>query len=377
MQKKLFFPELESLRGIAALMVCFFHIYHWHIFKNAGVISDFNIFVDFFFVLSGFVITLNFSNIITDGSSYKAYLIKRFFRVYPLFLVTSIPYFVISILKTYFHASSFRINYFSVPEFLSYITLTFKWGFVDKFIFNAPTWSISVELLLYIIAGYIFTLKKSRAVNIALNLLIISVSLFILIIFSQSLIVSGSRLAIFRGSLSFFLGGLIAYGYQIKQVRRFTIQSALTKNACLFLILALVATGFYFMRTSSYTSFAFPLLWAAFIYFIISKNFPLYVAAFLNLQYILYLGTISYSLYLIHPMAIFVMEKIFKRESLETNDMVSLVAIPFYIALLVITASVTYRYIEKPGKQLYTKIGFLSLKKGDALIAGSAASAKT
>jgi peptidoglycan/LPS O-acetylase OafA/YrhL len=48
--------ELESIRGLAALLVVFFHIPKWNIMFDIGIINNAYMMVDLFFVLSGFVI---------------------------------------------------------------------------------------------------------------------------------------------------------------------------------------------------------------------------------------------------------------------------------------------------------------------------------
>ena len=48
--------ELESLRGLAALLVVFFHVPKWNSALNVGIINNGYLMVELFFVLSGFVI---------------------------------------------------------------------------------------------------------------------------------------------------------------------------------------------------------------------------------------------------------------------------------------------------------------------------------
>jgi len=81
------FVALDSLRGLAALLVVLHHI------NGAGYLLSLPLFrygslaVDFFFVLSGFVIAANYGERLTQGFSIGRFMALRLGRVYPLHLV--------------------------------------------------------------------------------------------------------------------------------------------------------------------------------------------------------------------------------------------------------------------------------------------------
>lgn len=91
------FHSLDAMRGIFATCVVFYHLhgmknaiaektgqytsnlfFEWSLFKHSYA------FVDFFFVLSGFVIAHSYMNKVKDGASLSLYMKKRFLRIYPL-----------------------------------------------------------------------------------------------------------------------------------------------------------------------------------------------------------------------------------------------------------------------------------------------------
>src|SRR6185369_11140777 len=89
-QRPTFHANLEALRGIAALLV----VLH-HLALNAGsflasvpFLRQGWMFVDLFFVLSGYVIASVHAESEATGQSARRFLIRRFFRLYPLHLVT-------------------------------------------------------------------------------------------------------------------------------------------------------------------------------------------------------------------------------------------------------------------------------------------------
>ena len=83
--------QLDGLRGIAAVMVLALHfpIIDSLITGNFFVRQSW-LFVDFFFVLSGFIIGTNYYSKINNWSLFKTYIIKRVARLLPLLYFTVI-----------------------------------------------------------------------------------------------------------------------------------------------------------------------------------------------------------------------------------------------------------------------------------------------
>ena len=70
--------SLDIFRGICAILVMFIHI------RVSGTVTELPIsrnayaFVDFFFILSGFVIAMKYTN---TSTTFKNYITTRFFRI--------------------------------------------------------------------------------------------------------------------------------------------------------------------------------------------------------------------------------------------------------------------------------------------------------
>ena len=84
---------LESLRGIAAVMVAVSHFRIDSFIYQNQFIGNSYLWVDFFFVLSGFVIALNYQYKIKNFQSLFAFQAKRFIRLYPLHLILLFMFF--------------------------------------------------------------------------------------------------------------------------------------------------------------------------------------------------------------------------------------------------------------------------------------------
>ena len=87
--------SLEALRGLAALIVAFYHGPHGSIlFIPQGHMA-----VYLFFSLSGFVIALNYFNKIDSFKSLVSFQKKRFFRLYPVHIFLIYPFLLLRCYK--------------------------------------------------------------------------------------------------------------------------------------------------------------------------------------------------------------------------------------------------------------------------------------
>jgi peptidoglycan/LPS O-acetylase OafA/YrhL len=78
------FVVLDSWRGIAACLVALFHLDAYSHLYGVPFLRNSWLFVDFFFVLSGFVIAANYQQRLLDGFGAGRFLLLRLGRLYPL-----------------------------------------------------------------------------------------------------------------------------------------------------------------------------------------------------------------------------------------------------------------------------------------------------
>ena len=168
-------PALTGLRGVAALWVLAFHSWvltnalpglgHdlFGILAGAGYLG-----VDLFFVLSGFVIALNYAPNRLHRSlvSYLEFLWKRLARIWPVHLATSILLGVVILASV-----AVGVPLTSVPalsEFFFSMTLTHAWAIPVPGVWNAVSWSISSEWAAYLcfpaIAWFALRLRSRLAI---------------------------------------------------------------------------------------------------------------------------------------------------------------------------------------------------------------------
>lgn len=166
---------LDFYRFLAALGVILFHVNS--IESRAKSIIDvgsFGIFVDFFFMLSGFVLFHNYKDLQLGVSNYFTFLIRRLARIYPLHLATMAVLICMSV------ALSFPISTADYRDIVLNTFLMQAWGLTDKLTLNHPSWSISAEFFCYLLFPFIVVMIRNVRIYVSTPLV-----LFIFYIFSR------------------------------------------------------------------------------------------------------------------------------------------------------------------------------------------------
>ncbi|EFB2942639.1 acyltransferase family protein [Escherichia coli] len=289
----MFYRQLHGMRGLASLMVFFAHItagYSLHINNFLGMYNDPNSIqfiitnigtygVEVFFFLSGFVIYKA-----SKAEPEKVFFKRRFFRIYPVFILFTIIFLVLNVLTN------------SKPELNNIQVIFLNITFLNLF-FNSPaltpnSWSLTYEVIYYFCTFYIVSsYTPIRMMTIKKTLAII---IFIWMV------------ACFPVTLYFILGGVVSrYIFYIEiylaKLGTFTINSIfLILLLCLIIIISQGETMEWSTALGSLRSTIIsPLLLTACICLTFSRR--LYVTKFLESKIMLFFGTISYTLYLLHP----------------------------------------------------------------------------
>lgn len=169
---------LDGLRGVAALMVIIFHLFETHSQGNhlIQIINHGYLAVDFFFMLSGFVIGYAYDdrwNKMTLGTFFK----RRIIRLHPMVIMGSI----VGAALFYFQKSSCfpQIEHTSVGTLLlimllgcTLLPLPLKWdvrGWTEMHPLNGPAWSLYYEYIANILYALFIRRfsKKALAVLVA------------------------------------------------------------------------------------------------------------------------------------------------------------------------------------------------------------------
>jgi peptidoglycan/LPS O-acetylase OafA/YrhL len=165
----------EGARGLAALFVAWYHTQIGA--DHLAVVRGAYLFVDFFFVLSGFVIAGAYTDRLATPQQVKSFFIRRFGRLFPLLAFSTLCFLLAAnALVLAKHAAlalghggalarpgelSFVVS--GLPEALATLTMTQGLGFFDRLALNPVSWSISTEFYTYLVFALLcFLLQGDR-----------------------------------------------------------------------------------------------------------------------------------------------------------------------------------------------------------------------
>jgi peptidoglycan/LPS O-acetylase OafA/YrhL len=145
--------SLTSLRFFAAIWVVALHYSQWPVGWGAlPIIVQGNLAVDFFFVLSGFILAhAHIRQIATDTLGAGPFIAKRLARIYPLHLVTLIFYVLLVVSLMIAGIRLPNPERYDPAQILPNLLLVHAWQTVDHGAWNYPSWSISAEWFAYLL----------------------------------------------------------------------------------------------------------------------------------------------------------------------------------------------------------------------------------
>jgi peptidoglycan/LPS O-acetylase OafA/YrhL len=294
-----YMPQLDALRAIAVILVIISHWFSLEHFFNRysanGILG-----VTLFFVLSGFLITgilLKSKTIIENGGAVKkaftTFYIRRSLRIFPVYYLLLL---ILVVINSSAIRESFWWHFFYGSNFFFWIKGEFT-GQLSHF------WSLAVEEQFYLVWPAVILFVKRKYIPHVLFTGIAGAILFRYFITSPS---NELGRILMPGSLdSFCIGGLLVYSKQSGA----SLYKTYVKSRSLFL------AGAFLLLIAVHTTYfrSLPLqLHTAFFYFLISVSFAVIIdrvadtvhtpviSWILNNKALLYIGKISYGVYLFH-----------------------------------------------------------------------------
>jgi peptidoglycan/LPS O-acetylase OafA/YrhL len=350
---------LDILRGIAALSIVLWHWQHFFMLDSfeetlrKGTLIDrtqyplYNYLrpfygqgwraVELFFTLSGFIFFWLYSEKINAGLvNVNKYLLLRISRLYPLHILTFLIVFAGQLWIKNLEGHYFIYTDYSFITAVKNLTLTYTW-FSSSFSFNGPSWSVSVEMFLYLIFFLLCYLKLNKWWY---ALLLICVGYYLK---STSLNQIGS------GIMSFFIGGIVYYIFDF----------AINKLNKRFLSLLAILTFTIIVIGS--------IVWKYLLHYQLPENFfeffifPAIVLSMALLESSLgpgigkkisFIGDLSYSSYLIHfPLQLFFLITCHILNYQRDIFYEPITLLLFYV-ILIFLSFVSFHYYEKPVQNL-------------------------
>jgi len=157
------FEALDSLRGICAVLVVMFHMpvaSHW---RDWGLVQHGYLFVDYFFVLSGFVIAHAYAGRLKTARDGVRFMVRRLGRVWPLHVLMLGAFIALELARLWFHVDAAPpfVRDRSIEAIFANLFLVQAWHILPSLTWNGPAWTLSAEVACYLIfAGLVLVAPR-------------------------------------------------------------------------------------------------------------------------------------------------------------------------------------------------------------------------
>lgn len=349
--------SLTGVRGVAAVWVALLHgsgyvpteavlgraITNW---ISSGWLG-----VDLFFVLSGFVISYvhqsDFSRLDTEG--WWRFLKLRLARIYPAHFVATLVLVPLVLSAKWLSVYTFNPEtsaQYDLPKLLYSLMLLNGWGFPESVGWNAPSWSVGSEWFAYLLfpaLAWVLNRMRSPWAHAGLALAVLAAMIGLAISHNDmQTYMAGQSLTLARVSSEFMIGCALQNLYR-------GLRAHLAFDALALLALAAV----FFLGASSLPDFYDFLMigvFAALIFGLSLSCGP--AAALFSSAPLLYLGRISYSVYLIHSTVLMVIHQALLRilpAGLGERTTVAVFTV-VYVAGFLAAGHLLYSLVEQPAR---------------------------
>jgi peptidoglycan/LPS O-acetylase OafA/YrhL len=363
------FAVLDGWRGVAALSLVFIRFDTNGTLTFAPFVRNTYLFVDFFFVLSGFVIAHTYGNRLTDKTSLIAFAIKRFGRLWPLHAFMLLLYVLVLEAPRWLTGAEAFVGKRAPITIFENLALIHALGFTGPGGWNTPSWSISTELWTYFVFALVVALAPTLKSLIAA--LLVVVGLAIVMLFSTHGMDVTHDYGFARCVAGFF-AGVLTYEAWLRTRATPPSRGVL---AVAEVVLGVAVIAFVAIADKGPLSFAAPALFALVVWVFAHEAGPM--SRVLATRPVQALGAWSYSIYMIalfvgeltsyalRVVDAFVPNVSFMRQldvfgdvryGLDTgvwwlNDL----GLVIFVAVVVALSSLTFRFIEEPARRWFNR----------------------
>jgi len=324
----------QYLRGFAALAVVYDHMFSNRIMENLGRYSFGLWGVDIFFVISGFVMWMTTENSVKDPKSFKA---RRVYRIYPMYWVALI----IWVTSRYIFPDQFNNKDVSISSLFQSALLIPHYHLVFKnmiFPILIPGWTLQFEMFFYFLFFLCLFIK-----NVNLRLYGLSAVILSLVALGSLYRGADARAIVYTSPLLLeFLAG-VWIASRLSQVKTTPKTPAITVIMLALVTLIVPEQS----NTPDFRRFIMMGLPSIAIFYCFTST-EQYLSKY-PIRFMMLLGDISFSLYLIHSIEIGVIAVLWHKAvggggSIFESMMFAIVGIAGSIA----AAIILFYYVEKP-----------------------------
>jgi peptidoglycan/LPS O-acetylase OafA/YrhL len=338
---------LESLRGIAALLVVWFHVWALNMLPLpkwlTPLVSNLGLGVQMFFILSAFCLCIGYHNRLETAADIRRFAVRRFFRIAPLFYALMLAWIGIG----YFQSGA-------VPPLHEVILNA-------SFLFNLPpakgvtivwaSWTIGIEIMAYALFPFAI-LAMTNWQRTAAALLVTTLVAFAFQMALDGLnLPSGYAWFGLTAQAPFFVLGVLSWQALLAlkdHPKREVIGNVLLAGAALYWIV-LAGLGLSSLKMAGVPVGKY-LIGTGFSPVILSQ--VLAPARWITNPLTVYLGVRGYSLYLLHPILVLLTIPVIQTAKQTSSIGAFAVGCALVSSITIVGAHLTYRWIEVPGQAL-------------------------
>ncbi len=335
---------LTGLRGVAAWFVVFYHarlsLGGWMPEAGIAVAAKGYLAVDVFFMLSGFVMWLNYGKRLrAEGAAgAPAFWWRRLARIWPLHaaVLGAMVCFALVLLATRRDMANYPL-----AELPLHLLLVQNWGLTSALTWNHPAWSISTELAAYMMFPLAVVAVRWEAIRPwALIAGIIGAALVLHGMFTlagaERLGDQIPRLGLVRCVIQFGIGMALANLWLVWRDRRSMALACAATGALVLAVMVLLDGA---------ETLLLPLAFAAILLALALDRGP--VTRLLSARPLVWLGDASYATYLVHFPLLIALKLVAVDESLQIGPAL----FAAYLLVLLALSGGLYRWLEKPAQK--------------------------
>jgi peptidoglycan/LPS O-acetylase OafA/YrhL len=346
---------LTPMRGVAAVFIAVKHTLIWlpalwaAVLSRTALLGRSYLWVDFFFVLSGFILMHVYggtSPASWRNGAYAQFLRARFARIYPLYLFALLA-FAVPVWLLSMQAGYSGSNRFSVASFFSNLLMVQSLGLHDELTWNFAAWSVSVEFFAYLMFPFLAVAVAHRIGRWLLP--VAALLLFALVYAVKGNLDYHHDFGLVRCVTEFALG-MTVYRWGYGRMPNFMRVSALPALGTMLMVLAMLHVEAAFIPDY--------MLVPAFAAMILAlASYGGSALAWLDSAPANMLGKLSYSIYLNHllvlelPMMLLWPAVHDHPDAFHPGLAASAALVLLALALIVALSALTYRYIEVPARR--------------------------
>lgn len=346
------FLTLDFLRFFAALIVIMLH-YNQEIATESfhdlvhRLLSHGHLFVDLFFIISGFIISYVYWGKVSSKAQYGKFLIKRIARLWPLHILLLLAYLAIWGATSMADIPLRNPDRYDVSCIIPHALMIHAMGSCDKFAFNYVSWSISAEMGMYVLTP-LFFLIAMRSLGGAL---FASVAASVLLCWGAAHYVSSTYL-----NLPTDLGVLRAIPAFLFGIFLYRVRDRLGFVPVPQILLWVVLVGFFTLSflCPDFSDYSYISLIYAISLLAVSVDARGVVPALI--QKLAPLGSLTYGSYMLHPIISTVVFAFVAQHVLGLKGIANDITILLMIPLSFIAAVFSLVLIETPCRRLISKL---------------------